>query len=415
MRRGPANSGLPPTPEIAAVHPSVTPSAGDSSPSRYRLCPGTLRSAAVGAALKESVDAGVVAELAHRFSAVDGMFDATTFVERSTPMLDDLELMARVQLIARELWRALGERDPADSIACVVRVARDEPPVDGWAAWPLAAVLELFGPARPEQALDAMEHVTKRMSCEFAVRPLLRDHFEATSARLVEFTAHEDERVRRLPSEGTRPRLPWGTRVQRLLDDPQAGLELLQRLRHDPSETVRRSVANHLNDVSTTHPDLVIETLATWSDEPETDHRMVRHALRTLVKRGHPAALRLLGHTTEPEVEVERFTVSPGVVEMGTHITLQAELRSSSTQPQRLVIDFIVHHVRASGAASPKVFKWTTVELEPGGRRSLTKRRLVRQASTRRYHAGTHLVELQVGGQVMATSAFEVRIVGRQR
>lgn len=369
----------------------------------------------MAAPLKDSIDIGIVDELARRFEAVDAGFDTNGFRDATASRLAGSELIARVHLIARELWRALGDRDPAESLGMVVEVARAEPPVEGWAAWPLAAVVEIFGSMCPDAALDAMEHVTKRMSCEFAVRPLLRDHFEATSARLVEFTAHEDERVRRLPSEGTRPRLPWGTRVQRLLDDPQAGLELLQRLRHDPSETVRRSVANHLNDVSTTHPDLVIETLATWSDEPETDHRMVRHALRTLVKRGHPAALRLLGHTTEPEVEVERFTVSPGVVEMGTHITLQAELRSSSTQPQRLVIDFIVHHVRASGAASPKVFKWTTVELEPGGRRSLTKRRLVRQASTRRYHAGTHLVELQVGGQVMATSAFEVRIVGRQR
>jgi hypothetical protein len=164
----------------------------------------------VPAALKDSVDHTVVAELARRFSAVDGGFDAEGFTQRTSPQLDGLELKARMELIARELWRALGERDPSASMACVVDVARAEPPVVGWAAWPLATVIEVFGLSCPSAALDAMEHVTKRMSCEFAVRPLLRDHFDETYARLLAFTGHEDERVRRLPSEGMRPRLPWG-------------------------------------------------------------------------------------------------------------------------------------------------------------------------------------------------------------
>jgi 3-methyladenine DNA glycosylase AlkC len=364
----------------------------------------------VPAALKDSVGAGVVEELARRFALVDDRFDTSAFTRRTVPLLDGLELKARIELIARELWRALGDHDPAASMACVVEVARAEPPVDGWAAWPLAAVVELFGPARPTEALDAMEHVTKRMSCEFAVRPLLRDHYDATYARLLAFTEHDDERVRRLPSEGTRPRLPWGMKVQRLLDDPLPGLALVQNLRHDPSETVRRSVANHLNDVAKAHPELVVETLAGWVTEPETDRRMVTHALRTLVKRGEPGALGLLGFTTEVDVIVERFDVSPAVIELGAHIVLAADLRSTAARPQRLVVDFVVHHVNASGATSPKVFKWTSIDLAPGERATLTKRRLIQQASTRTYRAGTHRVELQVAGRVVAATSFDVRL-----
>lgn len=364
----------------------------------------------VPAALKDSVDASVVDELARRFAAVDDRFDVRGFTDRTTERLDTLELKARVELIARELWRALGDRDASASLACLVEVVRAEPPVDGWAAWPLAAVVELFGPSSPAEALDAMEHVTKRMSCEFAVRPFLRDHYDATYARLLEFTGHDDERVRRLPSEGTRPRLPWGMSVQRLLDDPLPGIALLQHLRHDPSETVRRSVANHLNDVAKAHPQLVVDTVAAWLDEPATDRRMVSHALRTLVKRGDPGALGLLGFTAEPQVVVERFEVAPAAVEMGAHIALVTEMRSTATVTQRLVVDFVVHHVNAAGATSPKVFKWTTVDLGPGERCALTKRRLIQQASTRTYRAGTHHVELQVGGQVVATAAFDVRL-----
>lgn len=362
------------------------------------------------AALKDSVDAAVVDELARRFAAVDERFDARGFTDRTAPGLAGLELKARIELIARELWRALGDRSPAASLACLVEVARAEPPVDGWAAWPLATVVELLGPSHPSEALDAMEHVTKRMSCEFAVRPFLRDHYDATYARLLELTDHDDERVRRLPSEGTRPRLPWGTKVQRLLDDPRPGLALLHRLRHDPSETVRRSVANHLNDVAKVHPELVVDTVAAWMDEPETDRRMVAHGLRTLVKRGEPGALGVLGFTTEPQVAVERFEVSPAVVEIGAPITLAADLASMGVGPQRLVVDFVVHHVNASGATSPKVFKWSVVELGPGERCALTKQRMIQQASTRTYRAGTHRVELQVSGRVVAASAFELEV-----
>lgn len=361
-------------------------------------------------ALKDSVDASVVGELARRFAAVDPSFDAATFTERAAVQLDGLELKARVDLIATELWRALGDRDPADGLSVVVAVARDELPVEGWAAWPLAAVVELFGPSRPTAALDAMEHVTQRMSCEFAVRPFLRDHYDDTYARLLTFTEHPDERVRRLPSEGTRPRLPWAMKVQRLLDDPLPGVALLHRLRHDPSETVRRSVSNHLNDVSRAHPELVVDTLSDWMDEPETDRRMVTHALRTLVKNGHPGALAVLGMTTDASVSVERFEVSPAVVEMDTHLVLAAELVSTAAQPQRLVVDFVIHHVTASGATSPKVFKWANIDLAPGDGCTLSKRRLIRQASTRTYRAGTHRVELQVAGRILASTSFDVRL-----
>ena len=328
----------------------------------------------------------------------------------TTPQLDGLELKARIELIARELRRSLGDRDPSDAMARLVEVARAEPAVDGWAAWPLATFVELFGPACPDEALDAMEHVTKRMSCEFAVRPFLREQFDLTYARLVAFTDHDDERVRRLPSEGMRPRLPWGAGVRRLTDDPLPGLAILQRLRHDPSDTVRRSVANHLNDVAKAHPQLVVDTLAAWVEEPATDRRMVAHALRTLVKRGDLRALQVLGLTTESQVVVERFDVSPGIVEMGTHITLSADVRSTSSEPQRLVVDFIVHHATAGSATSLKVFKWTTIDLAPGEARTLVKRRLIQQASTRTYRAGAHRVELQIAGRIVAATSFDVRV-----
>jgi 3-methyladenine DNA glycosylase AlkC len=258
-----------------------------------------------------------------------------------------------------------------------------------------------------------MASLTRFFSCEFAIRPFLQHHLELTRTYLQRWVDDDDEAVRRLPSEGTRPLLPWGPKVQALIDDPSIGIEVLDRLRHDESETVRRSVANHLNDVAKADPDLVVSVLRRWTDQAavdgaELDGRMVRHALRTLVKNGHRPALELLGFTTEPAIEVARFDCSPTRIGLGASIELSTELRSTSMAPQRLVVDFVVHHVLASGATAPKVFKWTTVELAPGQTVALTKRRTIQTASTRRYHAGVHRVDLQVAGVVGATTEFNL-------
>lgn len=356
------------------------------------------------------VDREVVEELAARFAAASSAFDAPSFIAAVTTELPGLELKERIALIARRIAAAL----PADyptALGAVVAVAEAEPPIGGFAAWPLCAFVELFGLEDPVASLAAMEHLTKRASCEFAIRPLLRDHWDLAYRTLCHFTAHEDENVRRLASEGTRPRLPWATRVPRLVENPRPGIALVTRLRHDPSETVRRSVANHLNDVGRRHADLVVETGRSWlAEDPPADRKMVAHALRTLVKQGHPGALEVLGYTTEAHIAVLEFGVDPPRVEMGDRIVLTATLRSTAAVAQRLVIDFIIHHVTATGGASPKVFKWATIDLAAGATVTLTKRRQIVHASTRTYHAGPHTVELQVAGERLAAGSFDVTL-----
>ena len=353
------------------------------------------------------VDVAVVEDIARRVAAAAPGFDYTSFAADVNAVLPGLELKARIEAIARRLRAGLDDQYPA-ALSVVVDVAMAEPPIGGFAAWPLCTFVEVFGLAHPDVSLPAMEHLTKRASCEFAVRPYLRDHWDAAYDTLMAFTSHDDEAVRRLPSEGTRPRLPWGARVPRLIEDPQPGLALIERLRHDPSETVRRSVANHLNDVAKDHPRLVVETAHRWAAEPAADRKMLSRALRTLVKRGDPGALQLLGFTTEAAVEVLRFAVQPATVEMGERIELTAHIRSASDEAQRLVVDFVIHHVNAAGTTSPKVFKWTTLDLAGRATARLTKRRLIQTSSTRTYYPGEHRVEMQVAGVVVAAAAFDV-------
>ncbi len=364
--------------------------------------------AIVAEPLKDMVGREVVEDLADRFAAEVTGFDRDGFVADLMAELPALELKPRIAAIARRIAAGL-DSDYRLALAAVVEVARAEPPVGGFAAWPLCTFVEVFGVDDPEASLPAMEHLTRRASCEFAIRPFLRDHFDRAYAQLQTFTTHDDESVRRLASEGTRPRLPWGARVPRLMDDPQAGLALIEGLRHDPSETVRRSVANHLNDVAKDHPELVIDTARRWSaEDPPVDPALIKHALRTLVKRGEPGALEVLGFTTDAQVEIGSFTVEPTRVEMGDRIVLTADLTSTAGEAQHLVVDFVIHHVTGTGGSSPKVFKWATIDLLAGESITLTKRRQIIHASTRTYYSGEHRVELQVAGQVVAEAVFDV-------
>ena len=275
------------------------------------------------------------------------------------------------------------------------------------AAWPICSVVERHGLDDPEGSLRAMEHLTQSFSCEFAIRPFLTRHLDATMQQCRRWTTSELAAVRRLASEGTRPHLPWGINVAALLDDPELGLSLIAELRHDPDEVVRRSVANHLNDVARRHPERVVELLRGWSGDG-VDAGLIRHALRSLVKKGNPGAMAILGFATDASVDVAQFSVSPDAISLGENIELEATITSTAANRQKYVVDFVIHHVNAKGETSAKVFKWATVELGPGESTALTKRRRIATASTRRYHSGTHRVDLQVAGSVTTSTAFEL-------
>jgi 3-methyladenine DNA glycosylase AlkC len=356
----------------------------------------------VAEALKDRFDRNVIDELARRVAAEYESFAAAAFTEELVAGFPSLELKDRVSLVADRLRAHLPDHY-LDALAIVVAVAESGP--DEWAGWPLCSFVERHGVDWPAESLAAMTTLTQVWSCEFAIRPFLDQHLDLTRDYLRRCVDDEREAVRRLPSEGTRPLLPWGPRVAALTEDPQIGIELITGLRHDPSETVRRSVANHLNDVAKAHPDLVVDLLGGWVADG-VDDRLVRHALRTLVKRGHPGAMRLLGYSAEPDVRIDSFRCSPSLLALGERITLTAAMTSESSDEQRLVVDFVIHHVNAAGETSPKVFKWTTVELAPRATVELTKRRQIVTASTRRYRAGHHRVDLQVAGRVVATTGF---------
>jgi 3-methyladenine DNA glycosylase AlkC len=250
--------------------------------------------------------------------------------------------------------------------------------------------------------------MTKRFSSEFGIRFFLLHDAARCMPVLQAWTRDPDEHVRRLVSEGTRPRLPWAMQLPMFIADPSPALPLLEALRDDPSEYVRRSVANHLNDIAKDHPDLVAGLAARWLEGATPQRaKLVRHACRTLVKKGHPGALAALGHG-RPAVRLDGIEVLTPQVHLGEALVFAVSLRSEADGDQELVVDYVIHHRKANGKTSPKVFKWKRLRLGAGEAHGAERRHPIRPITTRVYYGGEHIVELQVNGQPLGRAAFDL-------
>ncbi|WP_439658693.1 DNA alkylation repair protein [Lentzea sp. HUAS TT2] len=326
--------------------------------------------------------------------------------------LAPLALRERSDLIRDALLADL----PGDyaSFAQTVRAAAEKAPsFTGWLIWPVtsavaAKAIDEGGVDAFDDALALLAELTPRLTSEFALRSLLNADLGRALGAIVHWTRSESADVRRLASEGTRPVLPWAIRVPGILADPKATLPILDALYRDESEYVRRSVANHLNDISRSDPDLVVATAGAWLAEPgENTERLVRHALRTLVKQGNPGALALLGFTAA-ELDVTGPVLGADTVAIGETLSFTGSVRNLGQEPARLVIDYVVHHRKANGTLTGKTFKLTTRTVEPGETYELSREHSFRVITTRRYHPGRHAVELQVNGVRSGRAEFTV-------
>ncbi|GAA2313977.1 hypothetical protein GCM10010431_38020 [Streptomyces kunmingensis] len=298
--------------------------------------------------------------------------DADLAELRAAPRrIDPLPLRERADLLRDALLTDL----PGDyaALARTVRIARDDTPhLTGWTIWPVTSAVATRavregGTAAFDDAMALLASLTGRLTAEFALRTLLRHDLDRALGVIAgDWTRSPDPDVRRLASEGTRPYLPWAVRVPGIQARPGATVPILDALYRDESEYVRRSVANHLNDLSRDHPDLVVATARRWLERPAaTTERLVRHGLRTLIKRGHRGALELLGFA--PAVlEVEGPLLDRESVPIGGSVRLTASIRNTGDRPARLAIDYIVHHRKADGGRTGKTFKLTTRTLAPG-------------------------------------------------
>jgi 3-methyladenine DNA glycosylase AlkC len=250
-----------------------------------------------------------------------------------------------------------------------------------------------------EISIPALEVFTQITSAEFAVRPFLDRYGVRMLDQMRAWADHDDAAVRRLASEGGRPRLPWAERVPALIDDPAPIVPILDVLVDDVDGAVRRSVANSLNDVSKDHRELAIAIARRWSlGAGDGRMRTIRHGLRTLIKQGDAEALTILGFGHDPDIVIEATRIEPSTFTIGDAGRFSFTVRSTSRRSQRLEVDYVVTYARRSGRPYEKVWKGRSVDLEPGDSAVITRTVTFANMSTRTIHPGVHLLTPQVNG-----------------
>jgi 3-methyladenine DNA glycosylase AlkC len=360
------------------------------------------------AAFKDELDAAAGRRLARELTAAWPAFPARRFTFGLENALEPLELLARSDLFAERLVATMPT--PFAVAAEVLYRALESPTFTGWIVMPCGGFVARAGLDDPDTAVPLLAALTGRWSSEFALRPFIERHRTQTYAHLHRWVVDGDEHVRRLVSEGTRPRLPWARRLRFLVDDPSPNIPLLERLVADPSPYVRRSVANHLNDIAKDHRELALELGRRWIGGSGGADALVRHGLRTLVKRGDRDALELFG-ASDNRLQLLSLTVDKQRIKIGDAVDLSVTLvlPERSGGPAETIVDYRVHYIGARGEPNaPKVFKLARRRIEPGRPVTLRRRHVFEHLSIRRIHPGRHRIDVQVNGTVLGSVSVDV-------
>lgn len=267
--------------------------------------------------------------------------------------------------------------------------------------------IEVYGLDDLETSLDGMEFVTQYVSCEFAIRPFLNKYFDQTISRMLTWTQHPHARVRRLASEGCRPRLPWGLSVPTLKKDPAPLLPILEALKDDPDEAVRRSVANNLNDISKEHPEFVVKIAQAWKGHSKETDAIIKHGCRSLLKRGHASVLDHYGLNSDG-LSLDDFSILSPEVKIGDSLSFTFRIHNTTEKSKTVRLEYAIYYRKANTQLNKKVFKISERIYQGGQAETITRNQSFKLITTRRFYEGGHVLEMIVNGSVMAKGEFIV-------
>ena len=364
--------------------------------------------------LKNQYGADVPRAIASMISKVFPVFNSARFVSDALDGYDALELMPRGKKIALALRAHLPE-DYAHAVAILLD-SLDQPhgrdpslSLGAFLYMPHTMFVAQYGLEDFAVSMRAQHALTQRFTAEFSIRPFLEHHTQATLRQLHDWATDPSPHVRRLVSEGTRPRLPWAPRLRQFQADPAPVLALLELLKDDNELYVRRSVANNLNDIGKDHPEVLTHTAQAWLEDASAERAwIVGHALRSAVKRGDSGALTVLGFGKAAQVTVGGIQITPATPTMGGAVSIAFELTNIEPQAQDLLVDLAVHYVKAGGQANAKVFKLKTLTLCAGQTARFSKKLSLAEMTTRKHYAGRHKIDVILNGQAQPLGSFEL-------
>ena len=358
--------------------------------------------------MDELINPSVIAALSRSLEVAGSDFQPRALSE-ATRHLGERRLRDRVDIVRDALLAdASGGYSELEHL---VRRALEQPGFTGWMIWPVTEAVAtralVSGTTMDFDAgMGLLASLTSRLSSEFAIRDLLNARPERALSQMTAWTRDENEHVRRLATEGSRAYLPWARRVPWLIENPLATRSILDATYRDATDYVRRSAANHLNDLSRVDPGAVTEIAGGWHATPDANTPWVlRHGLRTLIKKADPQALALLGFTGDG-LRVDRPHLSSSVVPQGGALSFTAVVANDGETEAAVAIDYSIGFLRANGSLSPKTFKLASRRLAPGESVVVTKTHSFRPITTRTYYPGAHYVTVQANGTLSPRADF---------
>lgn len=362
-----------------------------------------------GEPIKDGINRESLRESAVLIQSIYAPFPVEEFIEST---IDDtwegLELKARWRQITLKLGKYLPE-DYKEALAVLDEVAERYSAGVSIMGLSFPDFIEVYGQDDDywEVSMAALARYTVYWSAEFAVRPFIIQQEERMMAQMLSWSKHDNEHVRRLSSEGCRPALPWGQALRSFKKDPSPVLPILEQLKTDDSAYVRKSVANNLNDISKTHPDLVATLAKDWYGEDERSDWIVKHACRTLLKKGNRDVLSLFGYGDTESIRVNNLSLGSMSVDIGEVLIFSFAIESAVATKVRL--EYGIDYVKANGKRNRKIFQISELSLKKNEKREYTKKHSFANLSTRKHYPGTHSITLIVNGEERGTLDFELR------
>ena len=342
-------------------------------------------------------------------------FNQKKFLKGIGKSLDVLELKDRVIFMANRLNEFLPlELKKSLKIlkGAIKQNDKDEVGLSGFGVWTLTEYVARYGFDEFDLSMKALKEMTKVFTSEWAIRSFLI-HDEARTTKFFEsWVNDENEHVRRLVSEGSRPLLPWGQKLHKFVIDPMVTWIFLDQLKNDESLYVRKSVANHLNDHSKNHPDLVVKKLLKWKKEYPTDKNIdwvIRHASRSLIKKGHPKAFLLHG-VESSLIKVLTQKVLTKHILLGQILQVEVEIKNPHKKKLKIILDHELHLLKSNDSYNVKCFKGKIIELSPLEQKKMTFNIPIRRVTTRTYYSGVHFWNIKVNGKSEEKLIFTLRV-----
>jgi len=355
--------------------------------------------------LKEMFNKKFYQHLAVEFNKADKNFHAGKFLKEVTKDLETLSLNERLRNTSIVLKNQL----PTDFKKATETLFKVIPNVNkGYTALVFPDFVGLYGQDHFEISMEALKYFTSYGSSEFAIRTFLKRDFNKTIKVMNKWAEDKNHHVRRLASEGSRPRLPWSFKLDEVIKNPKATQSILEKLKADEELYVKKSVANHLNDISKENSDYMLSVVNSWDKSNVHTSWIIKHACRTLIKKGDASSLAVFDFEKNAKVNIENFKLNKSKIKLGEQLFFDFNLVSDKNKIQKLVIDYIIHYRKTSGTLAPKVFKLKELDLKPKQTVAISKSHWFKDFTTRKHYAGAHKIELMVNGKVIADKKFDL-------